>query len=150
MYCKLQDLTTTAFGSFHSVPPPVTEGHPSDVVFILLCSEYLIYLQAIFWNQFQLNMYMMRHASCYTGWPIYLTRCHTWWDNSYYTWWSIWVLFTWSKEDIWSNRLGLVGTCRLCFYDVYCLWCIHFVLGQIKLYVRPCIFSLHRSCYDVC
>ena len=48
MYCKLQDLTTTAFGIFHNAPPPVTEGHPFDVVFILLCSEYLIYLQARF------------------------------------------------------------------------------------------------------
>ena len=48
MYCKLQDLTTTAFGSFNSALPPVTKGHPSDVVFILLCSEYLIYLQARF------------------------------------------------------------------------------------------------------
>ena len=48
MYCKLQDLTTTAFGSFDSAPPPATEGHPSHVVFNLLCSEYLIYLQARF------------------------------------------------------------------------------------------------------
>ena len=48
MYCKLQDLTTAAFGSFDSAPPPVTEGHPTDVVFILLCSEYLIYFQARF------------------------------------------------------------------------------------------------------
>ena len=48
MYCKLQDLTTAGFDSFHSEPPPVTKGHPSYVVFILLCSEYLIYLQSIF------------------------------------------------------------------------------------------------------
>ena len=48
MYCKLQDLTTAAFGSFQNVPPPIIEGNPSHVVFILLCSEYLIYLQAIF------------------------------------------------------------------------------------------------------
>jgi hypothetical protein len=48
MYCKLQDLTTAAFGSFHNAPSLVTEGHPSHVVFFLLCSEYLIYLQAIF------------------------------------------------------------------------------------------------------
>ena len=47
MYCKLQDLTTAAFGSFYSAPPPITEGHPSHVVLILLCSEYFIYLQAI-------------------------------------------------------------------------------------------------------
>ena len=48
MYCKLQDLTTATFDSFDSAPPPVTEGHPSHVVFILLCSGHLIYFQARF------------------------------------------------------------------------------------------------------
>ena len=27
MYYKLQDLTTTTFGSFHIAPPPIIEGH---------------------------------------------------------------------------------------------------------------------------
>jgi hypothetical protein len=48
MYCKLQDLTTTTFGSFHNAPPPIIEGHPSHVVLFLLCTKYLIYLQARF------------------------------------------------------------------------------------------------------
>ena len=46
MHYKLQDLTTATFGSFHSAPPPITEGHPSHMVLFLLCSEYLIYFQA--------------------------------------------------------------------------------------------------------
>ena len=48
MYCKLEDLTIATFGSFHSAPPLVTKGHSSHLVFILLYSEYLIYLQATF------------------------------------------------------------------------------------------------------
>ena len=132
MYCKLQDLTTAAFGSFHSLPPPVTEGHPSHVVFILLWSEYFIYLQARFWNPFQLSMYMIRCASCYTGWSIYLTGCPTWRDESYYTWWSIWVLSAWSKEDIRSDRLGLVGTYRLYFYDWHQFMMYTLCVGTVK------------------
>ena len=48
MYSILQDLTIAVFGSFYSAHPPVIEGHPSYVVLILLCSEYLIYFQARF------------------------------------------------------------------------------------------------------
>ena len=45
MYYKLQELTIAAFGSFHSAPPPIIEGHPSHVVLFSSRSECLIYLQ---------------------------------------------------------------------------------------------------------